>query len=40
MRDKVIHGYIGVDYELLWETIELKLPAIISGFHNILGEEK
>jgi len=20
LRDKVIHGYIGVDYELLWET--------------------
>ena len=26
LRDKVIHGYIGVDYELLWETIEPKLP--------------
>jgi len=36
LRDKVIHGYIGVDYELLWETIELKIPAVIRCLHNIL----
>jgi uncharacterized protein with HEPN domain len=40
LRDKVIHGYIGVDYELLWETIELKLPAVIKGLKSILGKEK
>jgi uncharacterized protein with HEPN domain len=40
LRDKVIHGYIGVDYELLWETIELKLPIVIRGLHTILGNEK
>ena len=36
LRDKVIHGYIGVDYELLWETIVAKLPSVIEGLHNIL----
>ncbi|MEI6293183.1 MAG: DUF86 domain-containing protein [Methanomicrobiales archaeon] len=40
LRDKVIHGYIGVDYELLWETIELKLPVVISGLRTILGNEE
>ncbi|MEI7433074.1 MAG: DUF86 domain-containing protein [Methanomicrobiales archaeon] len=40
LRDKVIHGYIGVDYELLWETIELKLPAVIRALHTILEKEK
>jgi len=40
LRDKVIHGYIGVDYELLWETIELKLPIVIRGLHTILEKEK
>ncbi len=40
LRDKVIHGYIGVDYELLWETIELKLPVVIKGLHTILDIEK
>jgi len=40
LRDKVIHGYIGVDYELLWETIELKLPIVIRSLHTILEKEK
>lgn len=37
LRDKVIHGYIGVDYELLWETIDKKIPFVIKGLHRILG---
>ena len=40
LRDKVIHGYIGVDYELLWETIELKIPAVIRCLHTILEKER
>lgn len=38
LRDKVIHGYIGVDYELLWETIDKKIPAVIAGLHRILDD--
>jgi uncharacterized protein with HEPN domain len=38
LRDKVIHGYIGVDYKLLWETIDKKIPAVISGLHRIPGD--
>jgi uncharacterized protein with HEPN domain len=36
LRDKVIHGYIGVDYELLWETITKKIPLVIMGLQRIL----
>jgi uncharacterized protein with HEPN domain len=38
LRDKVIHGYIGVDYELLWETIDKKIPVVIAGLHAILDD--
>ena len=38
LRDKVIHGYIGVDYELLWETISKKIPLVIEGLHAILDD--
>lgn len=38
LRDKVIHGYIGVDYELLWETIDKKIPVVIEGLHRILKD--
>ena len=39
LRDKVIHGYIGVDYELLWETIDKKIPLVIAGLHTILDDK-
>ena len=38
LRDKVIHGYIGVDYELLWKTIETKIPLVITGLDRILED--
>lgn len=28
MRDKLIHRYFSVDYELLWDVIKNKLPQI------------
>lgn len=39
LRDKVIHGYIGVNYELLWETIDKKIPVVIAGLHRILHDK-
>jgi uncharacterized protein with HEPN domain len=38
LRDKVIHGYIGVDYALLWETIDKKIPLVIAGLQKILDD--
>ncbi len=26
MRDKLIHDYFGVDYEIVWKTIQDRLP--------------
>ena len=28
MRDKLIHFYFGVDYELVWVTIKKRLPEV------------
>lgn len=30
MRDRLIHGYFGVDYELVWDVVEAKIPALRS----------
>jgi uncharacterized protein with HEPN domain len=27
MRDRLIHAYFGVDYQLVWTTIKSRLPA-------------
>src|SRR3989339_1155878 len=28
MRDKIIHFYFGVDYDILWKTIKDKIPVL------------
>jgi uncharacterized protein with HEPN domain len=38
MRDKVIHFYFGVDYEIVWKVIKERLPEILPEMNNILQE--
>lgn len=40
MRDRLIHGYFGVDYLLVWETIESDIPKIITLISQILDDLK
>jgi uncharacterized protein with HEPN domain len=28
MRDRLIHGYFAVDYEIVWDVVENKLPPL------------
>lgn len=36
MRDKLIHDYFGVDYEILWKTIQDKLPQFKSEIDELI----
>lgn len=36
MRDKLIHDYFGVDYEIIWETIQNKLPELNKNIIEII----
>ena len=38
MRDRLIHGYFGVDYLLVWNTVESDIPQIISLISQILDD--
>jgi len=38
MRDRLIHGYFGVDLFLVWETIQHDVPRIISVVSKILED--
>jgi len=40
MRDRLIHGYSEVDLNLVWETVQKRLPKLKSEIQNILKEEK
>jgi uncharacterized protein with HEPN domain len=28
MRDKLIHAYFGVDYDIVWEVIQNRIPTL------------
>jgi uncharacterized protein with HEPN domain len=36
MRDRLIHGYFGVDHDLVWEVVKQKVPELRSKLHRIL----
>jgi uncharacterized protein with HEPN domain len=42
MRDKLIHNYFGVNWQLVWDVVERDLPVLkqkIGRFHEALGEK-
>ena len=36
MRDKLIHDYFGVDYEIIWKTIKDKLPVFYNDIKTLI----
>lgn len=38
LRDVLIHQYFGVDLELVWEFVEIRLPELKGDVDTLLGE--
>ena len=38
MRDKLIHGYTSVDYDVVWRTVKDDLPDITFAIRHLLDE--
>jgi len=36
MRDRLIHDYFGVDYELVWDVVQNRIPELRSQVASIL----
>jgi uncharacterized protein with HEPN domain len=36
MRDRLIHDYFGVDYELVWDVVSNRVPALRRQLITIL----
>jgi len=36
MRDRLIHGYFGVDYELVWDVVRNRIPELRRQLASIL----
>ena len=38
MRDRLIHGYFGVDYDIVWDVIQNKAPELELVVRGILDD--
>ena len=36
MRDRLIHDYFGVDYELVWDVVQKRIPELRKQVSSIL----
>jgi len=39
MRDRLIHGYFGIDYDIVWDVVINKIPQLRRGVEQILRNE-
>jgi uncharacterized protein with HEPN domain len=39
MRDRLIHGYVDVDLDIVWQTVTKDLPPLVAQLGKILAEE-
>jgi uncharacterized protein with HEPN domain len=40
MRQKIVHDYIHVDYDIVWGVVTADLPPLIEQLATMLPEEK
>lgn len=40
IRDKIIHGYFAIDYEIVWDVIRNKIPGLEPDIRAIRDEMK
>lgn len=40
MRDRLIHGYFGVDYEIVWDVVANKVPQLQQVVTEMLAQSR
>lgn len=38
MRDRIAHGYFDIDFDILWDTAQNKLPSLVSQVSSLLDQ--
>lgn len=39
MRDRLIHAYFGVDYEIVWDVVTTKVPTLRQEIEGVIRNE-
>jgi uncharacterized protein with HEPN domain len=40
MRDRLIHGYFGVDYKIVWDVVKVNIPELRREIEGIIKDLK
>lgn len=40
MRDKLIHDYLGVDLDAVWDTVEKDIPTLKDRLRDLIGKDE
>lgn len=40
MRDRLIHGYFGIDYDIVWDVVANKVPVLRQEIQQIIQKGK
>ena len=40
MRNRIVHGYSSINFEVVWDTINISIPELENYCHEILEKEK
>lgn len=38
-RDKVVHHYFGLDEDIIWDVVKVKVPALLEAVAELLADE-
>jgi uncharacterized protein with HEPN domain len=38
IRDRLIHGYFGVDYDLIWDVVTNRIPPLKAAIARIVND--
>ncbi len=39
MRNRIVHAYFDVDFDVVWDTVTLSLPPLIAELERIMAQE-
>jgi len=39
MRDRLIHGYFGIDYDIVWDVVSEKVPKLAEYVRHMIDRE-
>jgi uncharacterized protein with HEPN domain len=38
MRHRVVHAYVNIDHETVWNTVQVELPRLVATLKEALAE--